>query len=100
MNKIKTTLLVAFLSLFSCKNTDKETSSVSEEAPTKVVKESPNQSSDNLNAEVIAEYSEQNQKFIDVPFLKEQKYPNKIKKVLVNAVGFGGNAVSLLISLD
>jgi len=42
----------------------------------------------------------QNQQFIDVPFLEEQKYPSKIKKVLVNAVGFGGNAVSLLISLD
>ncbi len=41
-----------------------------------------------------------NQQFIDVPFLKEQKYPEKIKKILVNAVGFGGNAVSLLISLD
>lgn len=41
-----------------------------------------------------------NQQFVAVPFLKEQKHPKKIKKVLVNAVGFGGNAVSLLISLD
>ena len=40
----------------------------------------------------------QNQQFIGIPFLKDQKHPNKIKKILVNAVGFGGNAVSLLIS--
>jgi len=38
------------------------------------------------------------QKFIDIPFLKEQSEPNKINKILVNAVGFGGNAVSVLLS--
>lgn len=40
----------------------------------------------------------QHQKGIEVPFAKPQKRPKKIKKVLVNAVGFGGNAVSVLIS--
>ncbi len=40
----------------------------------------------------------QNQHFIDSPFYKN---PNskKLKKILVNAVGFGGNAVSVLIEL-
>ena len=41
----------------------------------------------------------QNQKFIGVPFIKSQKVKNEIKKVLINAVGFGGNAVSILLSL-
>jgi len=40
----------------------------------------------------------QYQKFIDIPFLKNQNQPKKIKKILVNAVGFGGNAVSILLS--
>lgn len=38
------------------------------------------------------------QKFIGVPYLKNQKQPEKIKNILVNAVGFGGNAVSILLS--
>jgi 3-oxoacyl-(acyl-carrier-protein) synthase len=38
-----------------------------------------------------------NKPFISVPFLDE-KSPKKIKKILVNAIGFGGNAVSILIS--
>lgn len=38
------------------------------------------------------------QHFIGIPFLENQHHPNKIKKVLVNAVGFGGNAVSILLS--
>jgi len=42
----------------------------------------------------------QQQQFISIPFLKDQKHPNKIKKILVNAVGFGGNAVSLLLSIN
>lgn len=41
-----------------------------------------------------------NQRFIGVPFLFKQKEPKHLKKILVNAVGFGGNAVSILISLD
>ncbi|MEW4923290.1 beta-ketoacyl synthase N-terminal-like domain-containing protein [Algibacter sp. 2305UL17-15] len=40
----------------------------------------------------------QNQKFIDIPYLKNQKIPKKIENIMVNAVGFGGNAVSILLS--
>lgn len=40
------------------------------------------------------------QKFIGVPFIKNQSPDQPIKKVLVNSVGFGGNAVSILVSLD
>lgn len=39
------------------------------------------------------------QEFIGVPFAEEQKPRKQIRKVLVNAVGFGGNAVSVLLSL-
>ena len=39
-----------------------------------------------------------NQIFIPVPFLKAGKHPQQINKVLINAVGFGGNAVSLLLN--
>ncbi len=39
------------------------------------------------------------QEFIEVPFSELSERPNQIKKVLVNAVGFGGNAVSVLLSL-
>ncbi|WP_163409288.1 beta-ketoacyl synthase N-terminal-like domain-containing protein [Flavobacterium ajazii] len=39
----------------------------------------------------------QHDKFIDVPFAKTQSKTKTIKKVLINAVGFGGNAVSILI---
>lgn len=37
------------------------------------------------------------QKFIDVPYL-EQSHPKKISKIMINAVGFGGNAVSVILS--
>lgn len=40
----------------------------------------------------------QHQEFISVPFINIQNSKNAIRKVLVNAVGFGGNAVSVLIS--
>lgn len=40
----------------------------------------------------------QHQEFVPVPYLSELKIPKKLNKILVNAVGFGGNAVSLLIS--
>ncbi len=40
------------------------------------------------------------QQFIPVPFGSFKKIPKKINKVMVNAVGFGGNAVSVLLSLD
>ncbi|CAL2102620.1 Beta-ketoacyl synthase [Tenacibaculum sp. 190130A14a] len=38
------------------------------------------------------------QQAIEVPFIATQKHPKKIKKIIVNAVGFGGNAVSVLVS--
>ncbi len=40
----------------------------------------------------------QHQQFIEVPFASNQKCHKKIQKILINAVGFGGNAVSVLIS--
>ena len=40
----------------------------------------------------------QHQEFIDVPFSNLSKSPSKLENILVNAVGFGGNAVSILIS--
>lgn len=40
----------------------------------------------------------QHQDFIGVPFAKKQVLHKPIRKVLVNAVGFGGNAVSVLLT--
>lgn len=40
----------------------------------------------------------QHQQVIKVPFVTYDAAPKKIAKVLVNAVGFGGNAVSILIA--
>jgi len=40
----------------------------------------------------------QHQTFIGVPFAEAQIQTKPIKKVLINAVGFGGNAVSVLLS--
>ncbi|MDY0780626.1 beta-ketoacyl synthase N-terminal-like domain-containing protein [Tenacibaculum sp. IB213877] len=40
----------------------------------------------------------QHQQAVRVPFAQEQIQPKKLNKILVNAVGFGGNAVSVLIS--
>ncbi len=39
----------------------------------------------------------QNDTFVNVPFSEKQNQTKPIKKVLINAVGFGGNAVSILI---
>ncbi|WP_461533061.1 beta-ketoacyl synthase N-terminal-like domain-containing protein [Sinomicrobium sp.] len=39
----------------------------------------------------------QNDKFVKVPFSGEEKIPENIQRILVNAVGFGGNAVSILL---
>ncbi|MCL5246754.1 beta-ketoacyl synthase [Cellulophaga sp. 20_2_10] len=39
----------------------------------------------------------QKQEFIKVPFVHYTETPKSIKRVLVNAVGFGGNAVSILL---
>ena len=41
----------------------------------------------------------QHNQFIQIPFIFEQIQTKKIEKVLINAVGFGGNAVSVLLSL-
>ncbi|MFV8268893.1 beta-ketoacyl synthase N-terminal-like domain-containing protein [Flavobacterium sp. GT2N3] len=41
----------------------------------------------------------QHNKFIGIPFAEVQIQTKPIKKVLINAVGFGGNAVSILLSL-
>ena len=41
----------------------------------------------------------QEQKFIAVPFAKAQNQTKPLQKILVNAVGFGGNAVSILLSV-
>ena len=41
----------------------------------------------------------QHNRFVGVPFAEVQKQTKPIKKVLINAVGFGGNAVSLLLSI-
>ena len=38
------------------------------------------------------------QQTISVPFAKKQETPKQLKKILVNAVGFGGNAVSILLT--
>ncbi len=40
----------------------------------------------------------QHQQVIEVPFAEPQHTPKKLNKILVNAVGFGGNAVSILIT--
>jgi 3-oxoacyl-(acyl-carrier-protein) synthase len=41
----------------------------------------------------------QHNTFIGVPFAEVQKQLKPIKRVLINAVGFGGNAVSVLITV-
>ncbi|MFL0353228.1 beta-ketoacyl synthase N-terminal-like domain-containing protein [Xanthomarina sp. GH4-25] len=53
-------------------------------------------SSGMLNIE-MAIFMLQHQELIPVPFIK-QETPKKIKNILVNAVGFGGNAVSILLT--
>lgn len=40
----------------------------------------------------------EHQQFIGVPFVEEKNPRKEIRNVLINAVGFGGNAVSILIS--
>ncbi len=41
----------------------------------------------------------QHQKYIGVPFVAAQAEKKKLQKIVVNAVGFGGNAVSVLLTL-
>jgi len=52
-----------------------------------------------LNMELAILMMQHNQ-FIEVPFGAKQKPRKEIKKVLINAVGFGGNAVSILLSKE
>ena len=40
----------------------------------------------------------QHQQFINVPFITHDVMPKQINHILVNAVGFGGNAVTILVS--
>jgi len=40
----------------------------------------------------------QHQEFIGVPFAQSQLVQKPIRNILVNAVGFGGNAVSVLLT--
>ena len=42
----------------------------------------------------------QHNQFIGVPFIEQQVQTRPIKTVLINSVGFGGNAVSILMKLD
>lgn len=51
-----------------------------------------------LNIEMAIMMMQHNQ-FIGVPFVTSQQQTKSIKKVLINAVGFGGNAVSILLSI-
>ncbi|WP_010135651.1 beta-ketoacyl synthase N-terminal-like domain-containing protein [Ochrovirga pacifica] len=39
----------------------------------------------------------QKKQFINVPYLTDNKAPKQINNILVNAVGFGGNAVSIVL---
>jgi 3-oxoacyl-(acyl-carrier-protein) synthase len=41
----------------------------------------------------------QHQKFIENPFYSNIKKPNGLKNIMVNAVGFGGNAISIVIGV-
>lgn len=52
-----------------------------------------------LNMELALLMMQHNQ-FIAVPFAAKQQVRKSIKKVMINAVGFGGNAVSILLSVD
>lgn len=52
-----------------------------------------------LNMEMAILMMQHNQ-FIEVPFAEKQFPKKQIKKVLINAVGFGGNAVSILLSKE
>lgn len=50
-----------------------------------------------LNVELAIMMMQHNQ-FVAVPFAEPQKERKSINKVLINAVGFGGNAVTILLS--
>jgi 3-oxoacyl-(acyl-carrier-protein) synthase len=50
-----------------------------------------------MNLELAILMMQRNQ-FVEVPFAEKQTSKKGIRKVLINAVGFGGNAVSILLS--
>lgn len=50
-----------------------------------------------LNVELAVLMLQHNQ-FVGVPFAQAETAPRTLQKILVNAVGFGGNAVSILLS--
>jgi 3-oxoacyl-(acyl-carrier-protein) synthase len=50
-----------------------------------------------LNIELALLMMQHNQ-FVEVPFAERQTVRKRYQKVLINAVGFGGNAVSILLS--
>lgn len=52
-----------------------------------------------LNLELALLMMQHNQ-FIPIPYSDTQEQTKDIKKVLINAVGFGGNAVSILVSKE
>ncbi|MFC4635147.1 beta-ketoacyl synthase N-terminal-like domain-containing protein [Dokdonia ponticola] len=41
----------------------------------------------------------QRQTYVGIPYLEEATRPKKLRNILINAVGFGGNAVSVLVSI-
>ncbi|WP_029037356.1 beta-ketoacyl synthase N-terminal-like domain-containing protein [Salinimicrobium xinjiangense] len=41
----------------------------------------------------------EHQEFITVPYISGIRKPEKLRNILINAIGFGGNAVSVLVSL-
>ncbi len=47
----------------------------------------------------LAVHMLQHQTYVGIPFLEEKTATQKLHKILVNAVGFGGNAVSVLITI-
>lgn len=49
-----------------------------------------------LNLEMAILMMQRNQ-FINIPYIASQNNKTNIKKVLINAVGFGGNAVSIVV---
>ncbi|NVK51830.1 MAG: beta-ketoacyl synthase [Flavobacteriaceae bacterium] len=46
----------------------------------------------------LAIFMLQHQQAIAVPYVEKQKEPSQLRKILINAVGFGGNAVSVLLT--
>lgn len=41
----------------------------------------------------------QEQRFFPIPYLKNHRLPQKIESIMINAMGFGGNAVSIVVGI-